>query len=170
MLHIIDTGLRKLYVLCGYLAALCLAMICPMVIANIAGRWIGVFVPGTNEIGGYLMASAGTLGLAYTFGLNGHVRVSILVDRLKPSARRAVEIISLVIAFGLMAFLAKNLIDMVLLSYEYKDRSMGTDNVLIWIPQVPMTLGIVVFSVSIIHAVLLGVFASRDVFPERESL
>jgi len=170
MLEKIDTGLNTIYRLCGYLSALCLALICPMVLANIIGRWMGVFVPGTNEIGGYLMASAGTLGLAYTFGLNGHIRVSMLVDRLGPSLRKPVEILSLVVAIALVGFLSRNLIDMVLLSYDYQDRSSGTDNMLIWIPQIPMVLGFVVFSISIIHVIVASLFAGRTVFVQRDTI
>jgi len=166
----VDAGLRRLYLFCGYLAALCLAMIAPMVIANIVGRWIGVFVPGTNEIGGYLMAAVGTLGLAYTFGLNGHIRVSMLVDRLKPTRRRQIEILSLLAAFIVITFLAKHLLDMVLLSFEYGDRSSGTDNIPIWIPQAPMVFGVVVFAISLLHAILASMFSTRAPYAKRETL
>jgi TRAP-type C4-dicarboxylate transport system permease small subunit len=170
MFQRLDSGLQKVYIACGYLAAICLAMICPMVIANIVGRWMGVFVPGTNEIGGYLMAAAGTLGMAYTFGLNGHIRVTMLVQRLPHGLRKPIEIASLVVAFCLVAYLSKHLLDMVLLSYEFGDRSMGTDNLLIWIPQAPVALGMTIFAISILHAIVASIVSSRAVFVEREPL
>lgn len=170
MLSVIDRILTKLYFACGYMAALCLLMICPMVLANIIGRWIGVFVPGTNEIGGYLMAGAGTLGFAYTFGLNGHIRVSILTNRLPKRLRWWVEILSLAVAAALIAFLAWHSVDMVLLSHEYHDRSSGTDNMLLWMAQAPMVAGLVVFAISLIHGLIAALFANRAVYPEREVL
>lgn len=170
MLTVLDRTLTWIYLACGYLAALCLLMICPMVLANILGRWIGVFVPGTNEIGGYLMAGAGTLGFAYTFGLNGHIRVSMLTDSLPRSIRWKIEVLSLAIAAVLVSYLAWHSVDMVLLTYEYHDRSSGTDNMLLWIAQTPMVAGLVVFAVSLVHQLIAAVFSKRAVYPEREVL
>lgn len=170
MFSAIDRFLIRLYTLCGYLAAVCLFMICPMVLANIIGRWIGVFVPGTNEIGGYLMAGAGTLGFAYTFGLNGHIRVSMLTDRLPATLRWWVEVVSLAVSAALMSYLAWHSVDMVLLSYEYHDRSSGTDNMLLWMAQTPMVAGLVVFAIALFHGLIAAFGSHRPVHPKRDVL
>ena len=170
MFSAIDRFLIGLYTLCGYLAAVCLFMICPMVLANIIGRWIGVFVPGTNEIGGYLMAGAGTLGFAYTFGLNGHIRVSMLTDLLPGAMRWWVEVASLAVSAAFVGYLAWHSVDMVLLSFEYHDRSSGTDNMLFWVAQTPMVAGLVVFAIALIHGLIAAIAAHRAVYPERDVL
>jgi TRAP-type C4-dicarboxylate transport system permease small subunit len=170
MIAIIDRGLNGLYLFCAFLSAVCLLLICPMILANIVGRWIGVFVPGTNEIGGYLMAGAGTLGFAYTFGVNGHIRVSMLTSKLSEPVRWWVDLAGLAIAAGLMCFLAWYAVDMLILTHEYDDRSSGTDNMLLWIAQTPMVIGLVVFAVSLVHGLVAALVAGRAIYPEREVL
>lgn len=170
MLRAIDRGLIRLYMVCGYLAAFCLAMICPMVLANIIGRWLGVFVPGTNEIAGYLMAAGGALGLAYAFGQGGHIKVTALIAAMKKSNRRIVDIVSLCISLAIIGYLSFYLIRMAFISFDFEDRSLGTDNMLLWIPQVPMVFGFVVFALSILHAIIVGIFTKGELRPALETL
>ena len=151
-----DKNLRALYQGCGLLAALFVVMIGILVLINIISRSLGLFVPGMTEGAGYCMAAAGSLGLAYTFGEHGHIRVSMVVGRLRGKARFAIELWALGLAAILACYLGYYLLRMVYVSYLYEDRSDGSDELLIWIPQAPMAFGFAVFGLSLVHAVVIG--------------
>ncbi len=161
MLKILDRTLHRLYRGCGYLAAVFIVLIGGLVLVNISTRLAGVFVPGMTEGAGYCMAGAGALGLAYTFGEHGHIRVSMVIENLKGKARFGLELWTLVAAAGLTCYLAFYLLRMVHVSFLFEDRSDGSDGLLIWIPQAPAAFGFTVFAVSLVHAVIVGIASGR---------
>lgn len=161
LLNSIDRNLHRLYRGCGYLAALFIVLIGGLVLVNILSRLAGVFVPGMTEGAGYCMAGAGALGLAYTFGEHGHIRVSMLIENLRGKARFGLELWTLLAATGLACYLAFYLVRMVHVSYLFEDRSDGSDALLIWIPQVPIAFGFAVFALSLLHAVIVAIASGR---------
>ncbi len=158
-LHMLDRTLYRLYRLCGYLAAAFIALIGCLVLINIVSRLAGVFVPGMTEGAGYCMAAAGALGLAYTLGEHGHIRVSMVIGNMKGRLRFGFEIWALAVATGLACYLAYYLVRMVYVSYLFEDRSDGSDAVLIWIPQAPMALGFAVFAIALVHGLVRAIFS-----------
>ena len=161
MLAQIDRNLHQLYQFCGWLAAGFVVLIACLVLVNIVSRIFGVFVPGMTEGAGYSMAAAGALGLAYTFGEQGHIRVSMLARHSRGSTRHWLELWVLAVSAGLSCYLAYYLVRMVLVSYDFEDRSDGSDELLIWIPQVPMVVGFVVFAIALVHALVVGWFTGK---------
>jgi TRAP-type C4-dicarboxylate transport system permease small subunit len=153
----VDRNLHRLYRLCGYLAAAFVVLIGVLVLINITSRLLGVFVPGMTEGAGYSMAGAGALGLAYTFGEHGHIRVSMLIENLRGRFRFGLELWALAAATGLVCYLAFYLVRMVHVSYLFEDRSDGSDALLIWIPQAPTALGFAVFALSLVHALIVAI-------------
>jgi TRAP-type C4-dicarboxylate transport system permease small subunit len=161
LLEQIDHGLHALYRWCGILAAACIVLIGAFVLVNIISRLVGAYVPGMTEGAGYCMAGAGALGLAYTFGEHGHIRVTMLIGRLRGRARFAMELWALLIGAAFSCYVGYYLLRMVYVSYLYGDRSDGSDELLIWIPQVPLAVGFAVFALSLVHAIVVGVAAGR---------
>ena len=168
MLGQIDHGLHALYRWCGYLAAVFVFLIGALVLVNIVSRLAGAFVPGMTEGAGYCMAAAGALGLAYTFGEHGHIRVSMLVGRLRGKARFGMELAALLVAAAFSCYLGYYLVRMVYVSYVFEDRSDGSDELFIWIPQVPMAFGFAVFAIALVHAIVAGL-ATRHVGSDEKS-
>ncbi len=157
----LDRGLHRLYRWCGYLAAAFIVLIAGLVLVNIVSRLAGAFVPGMTEGAGYCMAGAGALGLAYTFGEHGHIRVTMVIDQLRGRFRFGFELWAVGIAGILLCYLAYYLLRMVYVSYQFEDRSDGSDELLIWIPQAPMAFGFAVFAVSVVHAIVVALNTGR---------
>lgn len=144
----------KLFVLyrgCGVLAALFLVGIAVLLLAQIAGRLIGVLVPSANELAGFSMAAATFLALADTLGSGGHIRVTLLVESLEGRARRRAELWCLAIGFLLTAYFAWFAILMVWESYDFGDVSPGLLPVPLWIPQTGMAIGLVVLGIAFLE-------------------
>src|SRR3546814_5318207 len=84
--------LSALYKACGVLAAFFLMLIAALTALSIATRLLGVSIPGLTAYAGYCMAASSFLALAYTFGHGGHIRVGLLLNRLRGRARRVGEL------------------------------------------------------------------------------
>lgn len=151
--------LALLYRACGALAAVFMVLIAVLTALSIITRLLGVTVLGLTAYAGYCMAASSFLALAYTFGHGGHIRVSLLLSKLKGRARRVGEIWCLTIGAGLAGYFAWYAIRMVQVSYKINDISQGTDATPLWIPQIAMALGTTVLAIAMVERlvrVLLG--------------
>ena len=85
--------------------------------------------------------------------------MTLVLHHTRPVLRRALEIISLVVATFLVGLFAWFTCDMTLTSYTLGDVSQGLVPVPLWIPQSGMALGLVVLAVAFVDdliAVLRG--------------
>jgi TRAP-type C4-dicarboxylate transport system permease small subunit len=121
-----------------------------MVLLGIVDRYFSLPFKGTDAYSGYLMAGAGFLALAYTFGRNEHIRVTLLLNALHGRKRFALEMWALsmgVVLTGLFAFYA---VKFMWQSYTLHDVSTGMDATPLWIPQIPMAIGCVVLLIAFV--------------------
>src|SRR5215212_2413926 len=142
--------LDGLYDASAWLAALAMIGILAMVLLSIVSRQLGFHAPGTDAYAGYSMAAAGFLALAHTLKHNEHIRVTLILGRLRGKAKHALEMWALsaaVLLAGLFAFYAVRLAWQ---SHELNDISTGNDATRLWIPQLGMAFGTVVLLVAFI--------------------
>jgi len=151
-------GLDALYTGAAWLAALCMVGILIMVLLTMLGRSLGFYIPGTDAYAGYCMAGAGFLVLASTLRSGEHIRVTLVLGLLKGRARRVLEGVVLVLATGISGFLAWYACRLVWQSYLFQDISVGNDATPLWIPQIAMALGTVVFFIALLDAVISHLF------------
>lgn len=161
------SALDLLYRLAGSLAAVCLVAIALLVLWSIGLRLIGAHVPGLANYAGYAMAAGSFLALAYTFGHGAHIRVGLVIQRFSGRARRLAELWCLVVAGGLAVYFAGYAIKMVRVSYKIHDVSQGADATPLWIPQVAMAVGAVIFAIALVDR-LVAVVRGAD--PEQDPL
>ena len=144
------TALDRLYMLCGLLAALSLAGIAVLILAQIAGRFFGLLVPSANEIAGFLMAASSFLALGYAFKAGSHIRVTLLLSRLPGRARRHADIVCLIAGSVLSGYFAWYTLALVRDSIRYNEVSDGLVPIPLAYPQVAMLAGIVVLTIAFI--------------------
>lgn len=143
-------ALDALYLACGALAALALVAIALLVVGSIVTRLTAWQVPGLTEYAGYCMAASSFFALAYAFGHDEHIRVTLILNALEGGARRAAEIWCLTVGFGLAAYFAYYSIKMVRVSILINDISPGPDATPLWIPQLAMAAGTTVFAIALL--------------------
>ncbi len=153
-LAVLDRWLDRLYGWCGYAAALLLVILTLLIIASIVGRLMGIYTPGLTEYSGYAMAGASFLAFAYTFRARGHIRVAILLNAVRGRARWLLQLWCLCAASFFSGYLAYYLVKMTRVSYKLGDRSEGADAILIWIPQILVAVGSVVFALCVVHSLV----------------
>ena len=108
------------------------------------------------------MAAAGFLALAHTLKKGEHIRVTLVIGRLRGGARRALELLSLsaaVLLAGLFAFYACRLVWQ---SHLFNDMSTSNDATPLWIPQLSMAVGTVVLFIAFVDEWVLEILGRRS--------
>jgi len=165
---LIDRALRWLYAACAALAACAIVTIAVSVIVSITSRAMGIYVPGTTEIAGYGMAAAGSLGLAQTAVSRGHVRVDLVLARFRSGIRSWMELAALLATLAVVVFAAWYLVRLVRVSLRFGDLSSKSDGLPLWLPQLPLAVGFVVFAVALAHMAVLELLGRPEPDPLRD--
>ncbi len=172
--------LDKLYALSGGVAAAFLLAICIAVMlqvgANmidsaarlITGEPVGLVVPSYSEFTGFFLVAASFLALANSLRHGAHIRVTLLIRGLPSGPRRLIEIWCCTIALAFAAFFAWHSVALVWDSYVYNDVSPGIVAVPIWIPQISMPLGLIVFTIALADTIIAIILRDKLAFLSSE--
>ncbi|WP_316979335.1 TRAP transporter small permease [Shumkonia mesophila] len=154
--------LDHLYRGSGVVAAVFLAAICVVVLLQVGanvidalaswllGHSFGLVVPSYAEFAGFFLAGTSFLALAYTLRCGAHIRVSMIIQTLSTAQRRFVEIWCAGLGAVLSAYFAVYTVGLVVESIEFGDVSPGMVALPLWIPQVPMAIGLIVLTVALV--------------------
>ncbi|RDL45205.1 TRAP transporter small permease [Marinomonas piezotolerans] len=145
-------ALDWLYRVSGALAALCLIGMTLCVISSIVSRLLGLYVPGTTEIAGYLMAAANCLALAYTFRGKAHIQVTLFIEKMAVKNQRFFAFFSLFITAIVTIYLAYYMSRLAYFSWDFHEVSDGSIAFPLWIPQSIVALGTIFFAISVVHS------------------
>jgi TRAP-type C4-dicarboxylate transport system permease small subunit len=162
--------LDRLYDVSAWIAALFMILLLIMVLLSILGRQFGFHVRGTDAYAGYMMAGAGFFALAHTLKRGEHIRVTLLLQALKPSVRRKLEIFALASAVLLSGLLAWFSVSLAIQSYQIHDISTGNDATPLWIPQIAMALGTTILLIAFIDEFIGEIRGTRKAASGDESL
>ena len=147
--------LDRLYWASGALAAVCLASICVLMLAQAVGREFGLLIRAADDITSWLCAASAFFALGHTFRHGELVRVGLFIDMLKPRARRAAEIVALSVTGLFVGYMAWAVTKFVYESWKFKEVAQGLVKIPIWIPQLCFVLGVLIFLVAIVDELVL---------------
>lgn len=159
-----------LYDASAWLAALAMIGVLLMVLLSIVSRQFGFHVAGTDAYAGYSMAAAGFLALAHTLKHNEHIRVTLVLGRLKGRAKHALELWALTAAVLLSGLFAFYSVRLAWVSQTIRDISTSNDATPLWIPQVGMAVGTVILLIAFIDEWLLEWQGQREIIESEEAL
>ncbi len=141
------------------MAALFLVVILVLILLQMLARWTGEMFTGGPDYAGYFMAGASFFAFAYALNNGNHIRVTMVLGALG-KYRRIGEIWCFAMATILAAYWARYAIKATYWSYKLNDVSQGQDATPIWIPQLTMAIGSVIFAVALfdnlVRVVLYG--------------
>lgn len=141
--------LQKLYHACGVGAAVSIFLMAVLVVAGIVLRIFHITIPGIIELSSFCLVSASFLALAHTFRHNVHIRISVLTQYLPPRPRRFFEMFALLVAGVTSIWLTFHAGSMAWEAFIFNDRSEGMLPIPLWIPQLLMTVGILMLGISV---------------------
>ena len=99
--------------------------------------------------------------MSYTFYDKAHIRITLFLEKLKPTNKRLAEIWCLFIATIFSGFLAFYFTKMMLVSIKFEERSEGADEILIWIPQTTVAIGSLVFFICVFHHFIFSILKKK---------
>ena len=152
------------------LAALFMVLLLGAALLSIASRQFHFHVPGIDAYAGYLMAAAGFLALAHTLKRGEHIRVTLVINALRGTSRKALEVWALVVALLLAMLFAYYSCRLAWQSYTFHDISTGNDATPLWIPQLSMAWGTVVLAIAFLDELVLELRGQRRVPASGEML
>jgi TRAP-type C4-dicarboxylate transport system permease small subunit len=153
--------LDTLYNAAAYLAALLLIGTLVMVMLGICGRLFEFQVRGTDAYAGYFMAGSGFLALAHTLARGEHIRVNLVLEHAGKTGRRVLERWSLAAAAVLAIAFAYFSVRLTWQSYVLHDISTGNDATPLWLPQLAMAVGTVIFAIAFVDQLVAELSGKR---------
>ena len=159
----VGRALDVLYDAAAGLGALAMVGLLVMVLLSIFSRQVGFNVAGIDAYAGYMMAAAGFLALAHTLKRGEHIRVTLLLSALHGTWRRAFEIWALAAASVLAALFAVYSCKLAWQSYTFHDISTSNDATPLWLPQLSMAVGAIIFAVAFLDELVLEIRGQRVV-------
>ena len=108
------------------------------------------------------MAAASFYALAFTFVEGGHIRITLFLEKTSSSYKRFLEIWCLIVATIFSGYLSFYLWKMLLISYDFQERSEGADEILIWIPQTSVAIGSLILFIAVLHKFILTILNKND--------
>ena len=153
--------LDGLYDAAAWVAAVFMVGTLVSVLAGIVDRYLALCIRGTVMYAGYCMAGAGFLALAHTLKRGEHIRVTLILQKLKGVAKHRLEICALFAATLLAALFAFYSIKLSYQSWSFHDISTGNDATPLWIPQISMAVGTVVLLIAFIDELVLEIRGRR---------
>ena len=174
--------LDRMYVVSEVIAAAFIVGICLTVLIQVAfnivdkvamaigGEAIGLVLPSYAEITGYFLASATFFALAGTFRQGVHIRVTLLIRHLSPPWHRLIEGWCCALGAAASAYFTFWAANLVRESWQFGDLSPGIVPIPIWIPQLPMVLGLVCLTAAFADALHQIVSGSEPDYLERAKI
>src|SRR3954463_10352906 len=153
-LRLLLDAIERLARLDGWIGAACLVALTLLMLARIPVRALSNFISGVPadipvawEYSSYLMAACFTFGAAMTLRAGGHIRVTLVLGRLQPPARRLLEIAASLVATCFVGFLALAMARFAWSAYERGQTSISSDT-LLWIPESVIAFGMVLLALQ----------------------
>jgi TRAP-type C4-dicarboxylate transport system permease small subunit len=147
--------LDRLYAGSGALAALCLAAICVVMLAQAFGREAGILIRGAEDITAWLTAASAFFALGHTFRHGELVRVGLWIDMLGTRGRWFAEIFSLGITAVFCGYMMWSVTRFVYESWKFNEVAQGLLRVPIWIPQMSLVIGVLIFFVAVLDELVV---------------
>jgi TRAP-type C4-dicarboxylate transport system permease small subunit len=153
-LRLLLNAIEKLARLDGWIGAACLITLTLLMLAEIAVRalsnfipWVPADIPVAWEYSSYLMAACFTFGAAMTLRAGGHIRVTLILGRLEPPARRWLEACAALVATLFVGFLATAMARFAWSAFDRGQTSISS-NTLLWIPEAVIAFGMVLLALQ----------------------
>jgi TRAP-type C4-dicarboxylate transport system permease small subunit len=147
--------LDPFYTALGALAGVFILATLVVEVVGIAGRELGFSMAGLDAYAGYFLAAGSFLAMPYALRRGDHIRVTLILMRLKERPRYWMEVLCLVVASLLSAYFAWFSAKLVWGSYTYNDVSQNVDATPLWIPQLSMALGLFGLAVAFAEQLFL---------------
>jgi len=139
----------------AFLAALFMALTVGLIVLEITLRtFFGTSTMVTAEYSGYFLVATVSLGLAYTMHHRGHIRITLIYDRLPAPVQKKLDIGAALVGLGICAYAIYYSAQKV---YENYSLGMTADTVSetpLWIPEIAVPVGFILLFLELVAFLL----------------
>jgi TRAP-type C4-dicarboxylate transport system permease small subunit len=160
--------LDRLYTASGALAAVCLAAIAAVMLAQAGMREFGFLLRGADDIVAWLCAASAFLALGHTFRRGELVRIGLVVDRLPPRVRRPLALAALALTVAFVGYMLYAVARFVFESWKFNEVAQGLIQIPIWIPQASFVLGAAILFVAVLDEFVVLVRGGKPAYEAAE--
>jgi TRAP-type C4-dicarboxylate transport system permease small subunit len=161
-------ALDRLYAASGAFAAICLAAVCALMLAQAFGRELGFLIRGADDIVAWLTAGAASFALGHTFRHGELVRVGLVLEQLGPRGRRVFELFALGVTALFVGYMTWAVARFVYESWKFNEVAQGLIKVPIWIPQLSLVLGVAIFLVAVLDELVAVLGREKPAYQRAE--
>ena len=162
--------LDALYLAGGVFGAASLAAIAGLILAGVLARQVGATVPSADDMTSYAVVGSALLPLAYTFRHAAHIRVDLIIGRFRGGARRVMEVAVLLLSLAMVGFFAYASFDQMTDSLEFGEVSQGILKIPLWLPQLSMPIGAVLFALALLDDLVVVLAGGVPSYPAGEGV
>ncbi|MFD1343245.1 TRAP transporter small permease [Litorisediminicola beolgyonensis] len=149
-------------------AGAAIAVLAALITIDIVGRdFFGASIQGTDEIGGYVLAFVGSLGMALTLLRRGHPRIEIFFRFFPRVLRDCLHVLAQIAMAGFAAFMAWHAWGELQTTLRFGAITNTPLQTPLWVPQGVWVIGMIFFAVT---ACLATVHALVLLFTDRSSI
>ncbi|HLR30290.1 MAG TPA: TRAP transporter small permease [Paenalcaligenes sp.] len=149
--------LENLAKACGVLAAAFLVALTLVILVQIIGRMFGRLIPSADDFAVWAMASSVFLGLPYAMLRGDHIRVTLILQVLPKRLHYGYEILATLFALVVSVWGSYYCVIFVYESFIYNELAPGMVPVPMWMPQLGMPIGLVLFSLMLVRRLVMCV-------------
>jgi TRAP-type transport system small permease protein len=154
----------------GLISAACIvAMVLLILVETLLRLFLERSLFIAEEFSAYLMANFVMLGLAYTLREGGHIRVNILLSRLKGVGRTACELMGCLVGCAVFVLLTWELWSIMFDNFVTNQRSMNITQTPIFLPQIGLVVGSALMVMQMAAEALKRILKLSDVSAGNES-
>src|SRR3954470_6421254 len=143
-------------------------MIAVVMLAQALMRELGLLLRGADDIVAWLCAASAFLALAYTFRRGELVRVSLVLSKLPPHARRHAETACLAAALLVVGYTTWAVAKFVYESWQFKELAQGLIQIPIWLPQMSVVLGSLVLFIAVVDELVAHLQGRKTAYQAAE--
>jgi TRAP-type C4-dicarboxylate transport system permease small subunit len=147
--------LDRIYLGTAVLGAVCIALICMLMVGQTLAREIGIATGAVNDIVAWLCAAAAFFTMAHAFKHGDFVRVTLFLEKMGEATRRKFEIFSLFVATAAVAYLAFWACRFTYQSWQFNELAQGLLPLPIWIPQMSFAFGSILLLVAVLDELFI---------------
>jgi TRAP-type C4-dicarboxylate transport system permease small subunit len=157
-------GLDRVATFLAFLSGGAVLVLAVLITADVIARKLfSVSLQGTDEIGGYVLAMVGSLGMVHVLNRRGFTRIDLLFKFLPVWIRRALHVLAYLSLAGVVVFFAMRSLDTLNETLLFDSRSMTPLQTPMWIPQGLWSVGMVFFAVmAVLHALRASLLVFLD--------
>ena len=156
--------LDRLYLASGAVGAVFVMLIMVLMIAQSVLREFNVRTGAVNDVVAWFCAAASFFAMAHAFKHGDFVRVNLLLEKLPPAPRRALEIACLLIGTVSVAYLAYWANKFTYDSWSFGEVAQGLLPIPIWIPQSSFALGSLLLLVALVDELIIVLRGGRPTY------